>query len=182
MVARDVFIKIATSFLVASTYPPSRPPLLQRQSTIDPATIPAQCKSQCTDVANTLNDCAVSTDLTCGCSVTMKNKVQVCFNCLINLVPSLRADMETAENQFAAGCKAAGIDVGSFSGSSSTSSPSFPSTLSSSSKSTTASSTLGTSDSSSDPFSRNGGTFVSPNLPLSFIAALVGSGLWMICG
>ncbi|KAH8801224.1 hypothetical protein DL96DRAFT_789506 [Flagelloscypha sp. PMI_526] len=152
---------------LAQGYSHSEPLLSPRQSSkINPSTIPAQCDSQCTSVITTLSNCTLSTDSACGCSVATKNEIKVCFGCWLNVVPTTRADMETVSTNYIAECKAAGIDVGSFAGGSSSSYLPL---------STTTSSTSTASQSSSEPFSKNEGSQSGLSLTFLLAAALPGT-------
>lgn len=97
--------------------------LVSRQSagsefpSLSPSDVPAECQSQCTPMITTLNGCQTSTDLSCGCSTQTKDQLTACFGCLVGIVPSLQSSMDTAEQAFTEGCKAAGKDVGTASGS-----------------------------------------------------------------
>ncbi|KAH8826353.1 hypothetical protein DL96DRAFT_1710936 [Flagelloscypha sp. PMI_526] len=98
--------------------------LFARQLDLKPSDIPSQCTSQCTPMVTTLNGCDRQKDLSCGCSSSTKDQISSCFACLVGIAPSVESSLETGKQAFVDGCKAAGIDVGSFSSSSSGSSPS----------------------------------------------------------
>ncbi|KAH8823567.1 hypothetical protein DL96DRAFT_1617983 [Flagelloscypha sp. PMI_526] len=109
--------------------------LLARQSatipSISSSDIPSQCQSKCSPMT----------------------QIDTCFSCLISIVPSIQSSMDTAEQAFVDGCKAAGVDVGSFSSSGSSSGSASGSAKAGGSATGTGSSA--SSSSTDSPFAKN---------------------------
>ncbi|THU82038.1 hypothetical protein K435DRAFT_972104 [Dendrothele bispora CBS 962.96] len=79
--------------------------LLARQSdssTLDPSDLPPQCQSQCTSSVSLLNDC--TSGGACGCSTTDIDGLETCFNCLGNLVPDEKDQLDESLDEYKSAC------------------------------------------------------------------------------
>ncbi|TFK33790.1 hypothetical protein BDQ12DRAFT_400823 [Crucibulum laeve] len=102
--------------MVAASPSPLNALLAVRQSTgISPSDVPDKCKSQCSAIIDTTQNC---TTASCLCTDKVVNGMATCFNCAIAIGDSGGVSVDSAQtivDQFVANCNTLGSSVKSVS-------------------------------------------------------------------
>ncbi|KAI0773109.1 hypothetical protein BD413DRAFT_539196 [Trametes elegans] len=84
-----------------------------RQTSFDPSTIPAQCKSECSAISQALTSNTCSTDIDCICSSSASNGLYNCLECILAINPDA-SDLAQAQgsfDQYASACASGNVNV-----------------------------------------------------------------------